>query len=857
MTPRKEETGRTMNTGSATTPRAVPHLVFPFYEAEGLDVSLLGGKGAGLVRMTTAGLPVPPGFVITTEACQLYATGTLPEAFWKQILEAMQDLEERSQRNFGHGGLPLLVSVRSGAPVSMPGMMDTILNLGLSDASLVALASSTGDVAFAVDTFVRFARMFTEIVFGADADDALLNVGREITDAAPGDVLPPLVAAVAEAVEQASGQRLPLDPWQQLRMAIEAVFRSWNSRRAVRYREFHGIPHDLGTAVVVQQMVFGNFGTPCGTGVAFTRDPRTGEATLYGEFLERGQGEDIVSGTHTPESLTEVSSRYPKLIAEFKRAASQLEWLYQDILDIEFTVEDGKLYLLQVRIGKRTAEAAVRTAIDLVEEGLIDPATAVDRVVPDQIRQIRQPRFEPSAVDAARGGGRLLATGVGASPGQVTGVLVTDADRAEKRASAGEQVLLVRTTTSPQDLHGMLASVGVVTARGGATSHAAVVARSLDKPCIVGCEAVRIDLHKRVVSIQGRHYPEGTVWSIDGATGEIFDGALPAIRSAGSLKGQLARLLAWADDRSGCELYTRVATADMARAAAADGAVGIGVRIEEVMAASDGLDHLIGVLGALSRGAAEPDTAGMEAAISTALGAVLCAVQPQPFLARSIDLTESRAGDMVRELTRRAIPAGIWLPLGIPHLVRAQVRAVREAVLSIDSPGPVTMMAGGLSGLPELRELRAICREEAGDLLQVGVAVRSPCGLLALGDFVREADVIWLDYRALTAAVYHYPDELLLSEAALSEYLERGMLPSDPRQRVGAVLARLMELTANLPQTDCELGVNFVGWTMSEDILEFFRRAGYRRFAVDSDETLPARLLLGQSRFAGDAKAPV
>ena len=836
----------------------MPNIVFPFHDADGLDASVLGGKGAGLVRMTTAGLPVPPGFVITTEACQRYAGEALPEAFWKQILHAMEDLEGRSHRNFGRGGLPLLVSVRSGAPVSMPGMMDTILNLGLSEDTLVTLAESTGDVAFAADTFVRFARMFTEIVFGDDDDGALENLGREVPDGPPGDVLPPLVAAVSQLVERASGQPLPLDPWQQLRLAIEAVFRSWNSRRAVRYREFYGIPHDLGTAVVVQQMVFGNFGKLCGTGVAFTRDPRTGEATLYGEFLERGQGEDIVGGTHTPESLTAVASRYPQLIEEFEQAAGQLERLYRDILDIEFTVEDGKLYLLQVRVGKRTAEAAVRSAIDLVDEGLIEPATAVARVTPDQIRQIRQPRFEPDAVDAARSDGRLLATGVGASPGQVTGVLVTDADRAEKRAASGEQVILVRMITSPQDLHGMLASVGFVTGRGGATSHAAVVARSLDKPCIVGCEAINIDLDERVVSIRGHHYPEGTVVSIDGASGEIFDAELPTIRSTELIKGRLDRLLAWADDCSGCELYTRVATADMARAAITDGAFGIGVRIEEVLAASDGLDRLIGALGALGSDTAEPDTAELETAISAALGAVLRAVQPRPFVARSIDLAGGGAGEMVTELTRRAMPAGIWLPLGIPHLVRAQVRAVRDAVRSVTSPGPVTMMVGGISGLAEVQALRTICREEADDLLQVGVAVRSPRGLLALGDLAQEADVIWLDYGALTAAVYHYPDELMFSDGALTAYLEKGMLSSDPRQKVDDVLGRLIESTGDLPNTGCELGVNFVGWDISEDILAFFRCAGYRRFAVDSDEALPARLLLGQSPAPapGDGKSP-
>lgn len=838
-----------MVTQSATAPPvAATRLVYAFTEADGLDANLLGGKGAGLVRMTSSGLPVPPGFVISTAACARCADGDLPDDLWADIRAACGALERRSGRAFGGADRPLLVSVRSGAPVSMPGMMDTILNLGLNEAALVGLAEATRDTGFVAETFLRFARMFGEIVFGAD-DEVLAEItalGADRPSGPAAEVLPALAAAASRRLAEAVGEPLPLDPWQQLRLAIRAVFRSWNSRRAMRYRDFYGIPHDLGTATVVQQMVFGNLGTPAGTGVAFTRDPRTGAASLYGEFLEHGQGEDIVAGTHTPEPLAAVADRYPDVVGEFDRMARQLERLYRDMLDIEFTVEDGTLYLLQVRAGKRTAEAAVRTAVDLVDEGLIEPGTAVGRVTPEQIRQIRLPRFEPAEVTAARADGRLLVTGIGASSGQAVGVVVVDPERAEQRAAAGDPVILVRTTTSPQDLPGMLACAGIVTARGGATSHAAVVARALDKPCIVGCAAVEVDPADRLVRVGDRCCAEGDVLSVDGGTGEVFAADLPTSRGADQIGDRLARLLAWADERAGGPVYTRVSTAAMAAVAVADGAAGVGVRLDEVLAAAGRLDTVAELLGAAAAGDQQPDPAAVAAVVTAALTDILAAVDGRPLVVRTADLSWGRVGETLTTLTSRVQPPGMWLPLGVPALVRAQARGLRDAVAAVGHRGPVTLMAGNIAGLPELHALRGICQQEADDTLRIGAAVRSLRGLAALPDLAAAADEVWLDHRALTASLYHYPDELVVSDGALDAYLTAELLPADPRRDVDDLLRRAVPTVAALPDGGATVGVNLVGWDLDDAVVAFFLRAGYRRFAVDGDEIQPARLLLGQ-----------
>lgn len=830
-------------------PMATDRFVYAFTEANGLDVNLLGGKGAGLVRMTSAGLPVPSGFLITTVACARCAGGDMPEGLWADVRRAVRALEQDTDRTFGGAERPLLVSVRSGAPVSMPGMMDTILNLGLNEAALVGLAESTQDTRFAADTFLRFARMFADIVFDADGEvlDDIAGLAAGLPAGPPADVLPRLITEASRRLADAVGEPLPTDPWQQLRLAIRAVFRSWNSRRAVRYREHYNIPHDLGTATVVQQMVFGNLGERAGSGVAFTRDPRSGAPGIYGEFLEHSQGEDIVAGTHTPEPLTSVADRYPDMVSELDQAGRQLEHLYKDMLDIEFTVEDGKLYLLQARAGKRTAEAAVRIAVDLVEEGLIDPGVAIGRVTPDQIRQIRRPKFEPDAVAAARGEGRLLTSGIGASPGQVVGVLVVDSERAEQRGAVGERVILVRTMTSPQDLPAMLASVGIVTAQGGATSHAAVVARSLDKPCIVGCADVEIDFASRVVRFGDQSCSEGDLLSINGSTGEVFLGELATSRGSDLVGDHIGRLLSWADGRADGPVYAQVRSADEAAAAVRSGAAGVSVRLDEVLAASGRLDVLAAMLNALTAGHLKPDTTGVVTAVTAALTDILNSLAGHPLVICTIDLFWGRMGESFTKLSNGERPPGSWLPLGVPFLVRAQARGLRDAVAEAGYSGPVTLMVGNIAAPPELHALRQICQQESSGSLRVGAVVRSLSGLAALPELTLAADEIWLDHPALMASIYHYPYERMLSDDALDVYVESNLITSNPRHGVDDLLRQLVPHTSELPARGADVGVELASWSLDDEaVRDFYQRAGYRRFAVAGDEIQPARLLFGQ-----------
>ena len=833
--------------------------VYAFDAAKGMDAALLGGKGAGLVQMMAAGLPVPPGFVITTDACRRNLDGSLSEGMWDEISQAVHQLEQRTNRGFGKGPKPLLVSVRSGASVSMPGMMDTVLNLGLNEETAVALAHATGGgFRFAADTFARFARMFGDIVLGLTEEVLQDNAFLAELDAVKDEqTLRTAVRSAGERVSAAAGEPFPTNPWDQLRRAVVAVFESWNSRRAVRYREHHSIPHSLGTAVVVQQMVFGNLGAPSGTGVAFTRDPRDGEPTLYGEFLEGGQGEDLVAGTHTPEPLDAVGKRYPEIMARFNSFARELEIAYRDVLDIEFTVEDGTLYFLQVRPGKRTAEAAIRIAIDLFDEDVIDSATVLQRVTPDQFRQVLRPRFIPDSVETARANGQLLLTGTGASPGQVSGKIVCDPDRAEARCKAGEPVILVRMTTSPQDLHGMLAAQGILTARGGSTSHAAVVARALDKPCIVGCEQLDVDEANAVIRVGSCELAEGDYISIDGSNGEVFIGQIPTGSSNPEALGQVGRILELADASwGGGIVFNRVSTPDMARKAILAGAQGIGTRNEEILAASEGFETLVDAVSMFAHGEAAAITAALDAledVLTEKLVNIMEVVHPKPFAARIADLSSGRAGEAVANLTDIAPSPDIWLPLGAPELLRAQIRALVRAKEITIYPNNVILMVGGINTAAEVVAIRRACTDAGGGSLKLGVAARSPHCLLALPEIAKYADMIWIDYRALTAACYHYSDDLVLSRGVLRSYIDAGYMPLNPAKQVEDVIARLLP---PIPETgcSCEFGVTFAGWTVSEQVVRFFTERGFRNFGVESSELAATRLLLG--RLAQSAGKP-
>ncbi len=518
------------------------------------DAQSYGGKASGLARMAKLGVPVPPAFVIGTNAYHHFRAtgGRLGDDLLTEVRDGLGRLERASERTFGGVERPLLVSVRSGAAISMPGMMDTVLNLGLTARSAFALARSRGTPDFALDTWMRFWKMYFDTVLGMDASgliDAVGETERRARAAPSLQLFEALEGSIAKHLA-ASGEAENCDPLELLTKTIAAVFRSWDSARATAYRRHHGISDAMGTAVTVQAMVFGNADGDLGSGVAFTRNPNDGGRTLYGEYLIGRQGEDLVSGTHTPIDLSDPEAMDKDLRATLITIGEKLEAAYGDAVDIEFTVESGRLFLLQVRPAKRTAAAAVRIAEDLVAEGLIGPGVALTRISIEQLKKVSRPDFEEADLATAK----LIAQGLGSSPGHGHGAAVLDSDRAAERAGRGEAVILVRPTTSPQDIRGMLAANGIVTVTGGALSHAAVVSRALDKPCIVGCETIAIDLEARTFSAGGVRYREGDEISVDGATGKVFAGAL-RIRPGGSGGVTLNRVLGWADAMSDSEVW--------------------------------------------------------------------------------------------------------------------------------------------------------------------------------------------------------------------------------------------------------------------------------------------------------------
>ena len=547
---------------------------------------LLGGKGAGLAEMTRLGLPVPPGFTITTKACNSYSkSGRFPPGLLKQIDDALAAVETKAGKRFGDPANPLLVSVRSGAKFSMPGMMDTVLNVGLNDETVHALAEMSGNERWAWDSYRRLLSMFGRIVKDLDPRrfEAILErfkeqtSGKKDTDLT-ADMLKAIVGEYKALYRSELKEEFPQRPKDQLREAIGAVFRSWNGKRAVDYRNFNKIPHDLGTAANVQMMVFGNMGADSGTGVAFTRNPSTGEKQLYGEYLSSAQGEDVVAGIRTPLKIADLKERSPVVYEQFSKVAELLEKHFRDVQDVEFTVERGKLFMLQTRSGKRTAQAAVKIAVDMVREGLITKEEALLRVEPIHVIQLLLPRFDEEAKKAAAKEGRYLAKGLNASPGAATGYVSFDPDEAEQLGHEEKKpVILVRTETSPDDVHGMLYAKGILTAHGGATSHAAVVARGLGLPCVAGCEALRIDYQKGEFRVGDKVVRRGEYVSVDGTTGEVFEGSIRTLDADFEREIDLRELLGWADEARRLQVWANADYPRDAQRARKFGAQGVGL----------------------------------------------------------------------------------------------------------------------------------------------------------------------------------------------------------------------------------------------------------------------------------------
>jgi pyruvate, orthophosphate dikinase len=780
------------------------------------DRSLLGGKGANLAEMTRIGVPVPPGFTITTEVCRLYLRDRrYPEGITAEVDTALRRMEADTGKEFGSTENPLLVSVRSGGAVSMPGMMETILNLGLNDVTVEALSRASGDDRFAYDSYRRFVQMYGDVVLNVSArifEDRFTALKRELgvteDTAVPAAALKQLVADFKEIVRQHSGERFPEDPEEQLWGAIEAVFRSWNVERAVAYRRVHGIPDYLGTGVNVCSMVYGNMGEDSGTGVAFTRDPSTGERKFFGEFLVNAQGEDVVAGIRTPLSIEQMATRLPAAYEQLLEVQATLEQHFREMQDLEFTVERGRLYLLQTRTGKRTAAAAVKIAVDMVAEGLITPPEAVSRVDPKQLDQLLHPRLDPEAeVD-------VLCTGLPASPGAASGRVVFDPDVAERWASAGEAVILVREETSPDDFHGMVAAQAVVTARGGMTSHAAVVARGMGKCCVVGCTALHVDHDINQATAEGRTLNEGDAITVDGTTGRILLGTVATVEP--ELGDDFRQVMTWADGVRRLRVRANADTPQDARAAREFGAEGIGLcRTEHMFFEGDRIQAVREMMladTAEARQAAidrllpmqREDFAGIFRAMD-GLPVTIRLLDPPlheflPRTAEDIEEFASRAS-VPPALVRRIIEKhreqnpmlghrGVRLSISYPELPAMQTRAIFEAAARVISEGVRVLpeiMVPLVADERELKVQRAVITRIAEEVFTqydvvipylVGTMIELPRAALLAGDIAKHAEFFSFGTNDLTQTTYGISRD----DAAtfLPKYLEEGIFDADP-----------------------------------------------------------------------------
>jgi len=830
--------------------QAMKPFVHAVEDIDGHDAARFGGKATGLARMAAAGIPVPPAFVIGTDGYRAFrAGGALPADMVAQTEHALAALEAKTGRQFagdaGAGGdvaVPLLVSVRSGAQVSMPGMMDTVLNLGITCGGAAALASETGNPAFAVDTWVRFWRMFAEIVLGLDGD-LVAAAAQPHLDGARADPSAQRFAAMQDAVLAAIADEgvtdVRADPHWQLQRAIAAVFESWDSRRARAYRAHHQIADDLGTAVTVQAMVFGNFDERSGSGVAFTRNPNTGVAELYGEFLTGRQGEDLVAGTATPTPLSAPCGLRDAHRRELAEHGALLEAMYGDAVDIEFTVEGERLYFLQVRPAKRTAEAAVRIAAELVDEGLIGQSVALQKVSVEQFKKLLRPAFEPAALVQAR----MLVQGIGASPGHAYGIAVLDADRAATVAAAGERVVLLRPTTSPQDIRGMLASQAIVTARGGALSHAAVVSRALDVPCVVGCEALEFDLAARSFRVGDVLLQEGAPLSVDGATGKVYSGLLP-LEPASRAGEHIERLLAWADGCSGALFWASGITGADAGKALRHAPSGFGViALTDLLIAAGTLDQLIDAVNDLGQ---QPDRKTTQDRLTClsyeASRRLLLEAAGTPVDLRLPNLGSPRAQRLIG--TWAALAPRLFLPLGLKGLYVPLLRGIADAARETGH-AQLTPLVPGINGRGELEAFRAAAA--ALGIPQVGAVLQSPAAIADAAAMAPAASVLWIDVRELIRTYYGYPSALSFGDDVFESYVNDGYLGHNPRTalgpHLGQALRQIVVATAGLP--GLRLGAE-CGDGAALSLVDDLYRAGLRSFSVPTGGLAAVRLALGQ-----------
>ncbi|HEX5245653.1 MAG TPA: pyruvate, phosphate dikinase [Gaiellaceae bacterium] len=756
--------------------------VYDFDEPSDGGRDLLGGKGIGLAEMMQLGIPVPSGFTVTTDACRAYMReGGLPSGLEEEIAEHIASLEEKSGKKFGDPDDPLLVSVRSGAAVSMPGMMDSILNVGLNDAAVRGLAQATGNPKFAFDCYRRLVQMFGETVDGIAGDRFRSN----------GDDPEATTEEFKRVYASETGSEFPQDAREQLRRAVVAVFESWNTPRAQVYRSTYGIPDDLGTAVNVVQMVFGNKGDSSATGVCFTRNPSTGEQRVYGEYLVDAQGEDVVAGIRTPQPLEEMAKRLPEAYDQLLETMARLEHHYRDMQDIEFTVEEGHLYLLQTRSAKRTAAAALKAAVDMTAEGLINREDAIARIDPGQLDQLLHPMLDPKAeFDVA-------ARGLNASPGAASGKIVLDADTAVERGKGGEAVILVRWETTPDDIHGLIQSKGVLTAHGGMTSHAAVVARGMGKPCVAGCEGLQIDLGAKEVKLGEHTLHEGDVITIDGGTGRVVVGAVPLVPP--SINEDFETVLRWADELRRLRVRANADNPQDATKAREFGAQGIGLCRTEHMFFGDERLPVVQemILASDERGRREAldrllpfqqsDFEGIFEAMA-GLPVTIRLLDPplHEFLPPLEEATDERMRSRIRALTESNPMLGTrGCRLGIqwPEIYEMQVRAIARAAKAV--PGALVEIMIPLVGFAEeLRRLRelteTVMAEEAPEIeYTCGTMIELPRAALRAGEIAEHADFFSFGTNDLTQTALGMSRDDAEGKF-LTFYLEEGVIESNP-----------------------------------------------------------------------------
>ncbi|MBS1250072.1 MAG: Pyruvate, phosphate dikinase [Chloroflexi bacterium] len=840
--------------------------------------ALLGGKGANLAEMTRIGIPVPPGFTVTTEACLAYldAGEEFPEGMWEQSLEALKATEEETGKIFGDAKNPLLLSSRSGAVQSMPGMMDTVLNIGLNDETIKGVIALTGDERFAYDSYRRLVQMFGGVVLGIP-DEAFEEALDEYKEAKGVDLdtelsaedLKKLTGEFKDIVKEHEGFDFPEDPYEQLRMSTEAVFSSWNVKRAIDYRNAAGIPHDLGTAVNVMTMVFGNMGENSGTGVAFTRNPSTGEKKIWGEYLLNAQGEDVVAGLRNAHEIQHLEDDMPEVYKQFLDISEKLEKHYKEVQDVEFTIERGKLWMLQTRDGKRTAKAAVTIAVDLAKEGLISKEEAVSRVEPDQVDTLLHPQFVLEAKQEAQKAGKRFATGVNASPGAAVGRVYFDADTAETKVKEeGQDVIMVRPFTKPDDVNGMLAAKGVLTSEGGATSHAAVVARQFGIPCVVGASAMKINLDKRQLTANGVTVKEGDYVSVDGTSGEAFVGEIESIAPTLEEQTELLELLGWADKIAaaddvrdlpegwptrGLQVWANADYPEDAQRARTYGAQGIGLcRTEHMFFETERLpivQDMILAETSKARTAAldkllphqRDDFDGLFEAM-TGLPVIIRLIDPplHEFMPDEHELLEAVIENRIKnavdeekvsllanvQAMHESNPMmglrGVRLSVVMPEIVGMQVRAIFEAAADVKlrgfDPHPEVMipLTGHVNELhfiqPKLEELAAKVMEEKGVVFdyKFGTMIEIPRAGLTADQIAETAEFFSFGTNDLTQFTFGYSRDDA-ERNFLVTYVEEGILPENPFQTIDRDgVGQLMDITVKKGRSarvDLEVGI--------------------------------------------------